>query len=144
MSNYLHLNAGNASGSGQHGFEQTDEEAWHQAVRVLVLLGGGLQAVGHSRVKSAARMNGAVVIFFDSILKVNMVVESGVMMYDMFVSVMPQATLDNKLDWWIHVETVCKTGQSRLYFLRSLRSFNICQTPLHTVYHSEVVSALSV
>ena len=34
--------------------------------------------------------------------------------------------LDNKLDWRIHVDTVCKKGQSRLYFLRRLRSFNIC------------------
>ena len=50
--------------------------------------------------------------------------------------------LDNKLDWQIHVGTVCKKGQSRLYFLRRLRSFNICQPLLHTVYHSVVASAL--
>ena len=35
--------------------------------------------------------------------------------------------LDNKFDRWIHVETVCKKGQGRLYFLRRLRSFNISQ-----------------
>ena len=46
-----------------------------------------------------------------------------------------------KLVWRIHVETVCKV-QSRLYFLRRLRSFNICQPLMPTVDHSVVASAL--
>ena len=50
--------------------------------------------------------------------------------------------LDSKLVWRIHVEAVCKKGQSRLYLLRRLRSFNICQPLLHNVYHSVVASAL--
>ena len=50
--------------------------------------------------------------------------------------------LYNKLDWRIYVETMCKKGKSRLYFLRRLRSWNICQPLLHTVYHSVVASAL--
>ena len=53
------------------------------------------QAVSHSRVKSTAWMNGAVVIFLDSIIKVNAVVESGVTVNDMFVSVMRKVTISN-------------------------------------------------
>ena len=56
-------------------------------------------AVGQAlkSVKSAARMNGAVVIFLDSIEKMNLVVESGAMVNDMFVSVMPLATPVKKI-----------------------------------------------
>ena len=50
--------------------------------------------------------------------------------------------LDSKLDWKSHMEAVYKKGQSRLFFLRRLRSFNICQPLLCTVYHSVVASAL--
>ncbi|MBN3314359.1 RTJK polymerase, partial [Atractosteus spatula] len=35
-----------------------------------------------------------------------------------------------------------KKGQSRLYFLRRLRSFNVCSKMLHMFYHSVVVSAI--
>ena len=49
--------------------------------------------VGHSSVKSAARMNGAVVIFVDSVAKGNHVVESGIVIKDLFVSVSPLTTL---------------------------------------------------
>ncbi|KAK0145749.1 Transposon TX1 uncharacterized protein [Merluccius polli] len=45
------------------------------------------KVVGHSSVKSAARMNGAVVIFVDSVAKANKVVESGIVVKDSFVSV---------------------------------------------------------
>ena len=48
--------------------------------------------VGHSSVKSAARMNSAVVIFLDSVEKVNTVVASGIEVSDTFVSVLPPAT----------------------------------------------------
>ena len=34
--------------------------------------------------------------------------------------------LDNKLEWTTKTETVYKKGLSRLYFLRRLRSFNVC------------------
>uniref|UniRef100_G3PBY4 CCHC-type domain-containing protein n=1 Tax=Gasterosteus aculeatus TaxID=69293 RepID=G3PBY4_GASAC len=40
-------------------------------------------------VKSAARMNGAVVIFLDQVEKVNRVVEAGLTVNDMFVQVLP-------------------------------------------------------
>ena len=50
--------------------------------------------------------------------------------------------LDNKLDWKSHMEVVYRKGQSRLYFLRRLRSFNICQPLLCNVYHTVVASAL--
>ena len=47
------------------------------------------EVVGHSSVRSAARMNGAVVIFVDSVAKANKVVESGIVVKDSFVSVAP-------------------------------------------------------
>ena len=48
----------------------------------------------------------------------------------------------NKLDWTRNTETVYKKGQSRLFFLRRLRSFNICQTMLRMFYESVVASAI--
>ena len=49
------------------------------------------------KLKTAARMNGAVAIFLDSILKVNVAVESGVTVNDMFISVMLLATPAKKV-----------------------------------------------
>ncbi|KAI2649597.1 RNA-directed DNA polymerase from mobile element jockey [Labeo rohita] len=50
--------------------------------------------------------------------------------------------LDHKLDWCKNVDTVYRKGQSRLYFLRQLRSFNICRTMLRMFYESVVASAI--
>lgn len=50
--------------------------------------------------------------------------------------------LDNKLDWSVQTGTAYKKGQSRLYFLRKLKSFNVCNEFLHTFYHSVVSSAV--
>ena len=50
------------------------------------------RVVGNSSVKSAARMNNAVVIFLDSVEKVNTVVANGIEVNDAFVSVLPLAT----------------------------------------------------
>lgn len=47
------------------------------------------EKVGYKSVKFAARMNSAVVIFLDSVDKVNSVVESGVAIRDVFTPVMP-------------------------------------------------------
>ncbi|KAL0187591.1 hypothetical protein M9458_014690, partial [Cirrhinus mrigala] len=47
--------------------------------------------------------------------------------------------LDHKLDWCKNVDNVYRKGQSRLYFLRQLRSFNICRTMF---YESVVASAI--
>ena len=33
---------------------------------------------------------------------------------------------DNKMDWAKNTDSLYRKGQSRLYFLRCLRSFNIC------------------
>ncbi len=48
--------------------------------------------------------------------------------------------LDNKLDWSSHMEAVHKKGQSRLYFLRRLRSFNICK-PLPCSFYKTVAAS---
>ena len=48
--------------------------------------------MGHSSIKSAARMNGAVVIFVDEIEKVNKVIKTGIVVNDTFVSVSPLNT----------------------------------------------------
>ncbi|XP_049926802.1 uncharacterized protein LOC126406528 [Epinephelus moara] len=50
--------------------------------------------------------------------------------------------IDNKLDWTKNTEVLYKKGQSRLYFLRRLRSFNICRTMLRMFYESVVASAI--
>lgn len=47
------------------------------------------KAVGYDSIVSASRMNGAVVIFLDVIEKVNSVVQSGVVIQDTLVSVVP-------------------------------------------------------
>uniref|UniRef100_A0A3B1JXG3 Reverse transcriptase domain-containing protein n=1 Tax=Astyanax mexicanus TaxID=7994 RepID=A0A3B1JXG3_ASTMX len=50
--------------------------------------------------------------------------------------------LDNKLDWSTNTDTLYRKGQSRLYFLRRLRSFNICKKLLQMFYQSIVASIL--
>ena len=50
--------------------------------------------------------------------------------------------IDNKLDWGKNTDALYKKGQSRLYFLRRLRSFNICRTMLRMFYESVVASAI--
>lgn len=49
--------------------------------------------------------------------------------------------VDNKLDWARNTEALHTKGQSRLYFLRRLRPFNICPTMLKMFYESAVSSA---
>ena len=51
--------------------------------------------------------------------------------------------LDNRLEWKVNTEYIYKKGQSRLYFLRKLRSFNVCPKMLHIFYKSVVESAIS-
>ena len=50
--------------------------------------------------------------------------------------------IDNRLDWKTNTEAVYKKGMSRLYFLRRLRSFNVCSKMLEIFYQSVVASAL--
>ena len=50
--------------------------------------------------------------------------------------------LDNKLDWSTHSSHLYRKTQSRLYFLRRLRSFNICSKLLWMFYQSVVTSVL--
>ena len=47
----------------------------------------------------------------------------------------------SKLDGTKNTEALYKKGQSRLYFLRRLRSFNICQTMLRMFHDTVVASA---
>ena len=50
--------------------------------------------------------------------------------------------LDDKLDWTANMEAFYRKGQSRLYFLRRLGSFNICKKLLQMFYQSVVASVL--
>lgn len=50
--------------------------------------------------------------------------------------------LDNKLDWTANIDTLHRKGQSRLYFLRRLGSFNIYKKLLQMFYQSVVASVL--
>lgn len=50
--------------------------------------------------------------------------------------------LDNRLDWSVNTDSLYRKAQSRLYFLRRLRAFNICQKLLLMFYQSVVASVL--
>lgn len=50
--------------------------------------------------------------------------------------------LDDRLDWITNMDTLLRTGQSHLYFLRKFASFRICQKLLHIFTHSVVASVL--
>ena len=50
--------------------------------------------------------------------------------------------LENKLDWSIHTSHLYGKTQGRMYFLRRLRSFNICSKLLSMFYQSVVASVL--
>lgn len=50
--------------------------------------------------------------------------------------------IDNKLNWTQNTEAIYRKGQSRLYFLRRLRSFNVCKKMLTMFYQSVVASSL--
>ena len=50
--------------------------------------------------------------------------------------------LNNKLDWSDNTEALYRKGQSRLFFLRRLRSFNMCTRLLRMCYQSVVASAI--
>ena len=50
--------------------------------------------------------------------------------------------MDNRLDWRHNTDAVYKKGQSRLYFLRKLRSFSVCSKMLHIFYKSVVERAI--
>ena len=49
---------------------------------------------------------------------------------------------DEKLDWAPNTDVVYKKTQSRLFFLRRLRSFDVCSRMLHMFYQSAVASVL--
>ncbi|KAK0135417.1 RNA-directed DNA polymerase from mobile element jockey [Merluccius polli] len=50
--------------------------------------------------------------------------------------------IGNRLDWKANSEAVYKKGMSRLYFLRKLRSFNVCSKMLELFYQSAVASTI--
>ena len=50
--------------------------------------------------------------------------------------------LDDKLEWTANTEAVYKKGLSWLYFLKRLRSFNLCNRMLQMFYQSVVVSTI--
>jgi hypothetical protein len=51
--------------------------------------------------------------------------------------------LDDKLNWSSHAVSVYKKLQSRLYFLRKLRSFHVCNKMLNIFYQSILCSVLT-
>ncbi|KAK0152207.1 hypothetical protein N1851_006440 [Merluccius polli] len=50
--------------------------------------------------------------------------------------------INNKLDWTDNTEGLYRKGQSRLFFLRRLRSFDMCSRLLKMFYQSVVASTL--
>ena len=50
--------------------------------------------------------------------------------------------LDNKLEWSANIEAVYRRGQSRLFFLRRLGSFNVCSDMMCMFYYTIIESAL--
>ena len=53
-----------------------------------------------------------------------------------------EVVLDHKLEWSANTEAVYRKGQSRLFFLRRRRSFNVCSDMLCVLYHTVTESAL--
>jgi hypothetical protein len=51
--------------------------------------------------------------------------------------------IDDKLNWSAHTNAVYKKLQSRLYFLRKLRSFHVCNRMLYMFYQSVLCSILT-
>ena len=52
-------------------------------------------------------------------------------------------TIDNKLTWSHHIDKVYSKTQSRLFFLRKLRSFNVCNRMLGMFFDTIIGSVLS-
>ena len=52
-------------------------------------------------------------------------------------------TIDEKLNWHEHSNTVCKKANQRLYFLRKLKSFDVCTDILAVFYTACIQSVLS-
>ena len=52
-------------------------------------------------------------------------------------------TIDNKLTWSHHIDKVYSKTQSRLFFLRKLRSFNVCNRMLSMFFDTIIGSVLS-
>ena len=50
--------------------------------------------------------------------------------------------MNKKLDWSDNTDALYKKGQSRLFFLRRLRSFDVCSRLLRMFYQSVVASAI--
>ena len=50
--------------------------------------------------------------------------------------------LNNKLDWSDNSDALYRKEQSRMYFLRRLRSFDVCNRMLRMFYDSVVASVL--
>ena len=50
--------------------------------------------------------------------------------------------LDDKMDWTINSDALYKKGQSRLYFLRKLRSFEVCREMLVMFYQAVMASVI--
>ena len=51
--------------------------------------------------------------------------------------------IDNKLNWGQHIDKVFKKTQSRLFFLRKLRSYNVCNRMLLMFYQTVVSSVMT-
>ena len=52
-------------------------------------------------------------------------------------------TIDDKLNWSKHTSNVFKKAQSRLFFLRKLRSFNVCNRMLKMFFETVVCSVMT-
>ncbi|KAK2186906.1 hypothetical protein NP493_185g06015 [Ridgeia piscesae] len=53
------------------------------------------------------------------------------------------STISNNLIWEIHIDTVVKKAQQRLYFLRRLRSFGLTTQIMLTFYRAAIESVLT-
>ena len=51
--------------------------------------------------------------------------------------------IDSKLSWSSHIDKVFKKSQSRLFFLRKLKSFQVCNRMLNMFYDAIICSVLS-
>ena len=105
------------------------------------------QVVGCGSVKSASRMNGAIVIFLDSTNKVNDVVEKGVVIHDTFTPVLPLVSPARKITIsnappFIKNETLAKELARYGQLVSPIKMVSLgCKSPLlkHVVCHRRQV-----
>lgn len=94
------------------------------------------EVVGHDSIRSASRMNGAVVLFLDKVEKVNDIVETGIVLKDRFVKIFPlvnpaRKVLLSNVPPFISDETLQRELSRYGQFVSAIKKIPLgCKSPL--------------